>query len=127
MGAYNNVINKIHKELNAVQQIEKCKNCECFLNVLEAVQGDITDIGVDKGEPIFRDVEQWLDVGYKDKYSCLGCKICPPLKPYEEFRKEVRSEKDRNEKTPLKVRLVSTPCACGGTCLTKPNTCCDEE
>lgn len=127
MEGYNKVINKIQSELSEVQQIEKCKNCECFLNVLEAVQGDLTDIGVDKGEPIFRDIEQWLDVGYKDKYSCLGCKICPPLKPYEEFSKEVRSEKDRSEKTPLKVRLVSTPCACGGTCLTKPKTCCDEE
>ena len=122
MEAYKKVINKVHKELNEVQQIEKCKNCECFLNVLEAVQGDLTDMGVEKGKSIFRDIEQWLDEGYKGKYSCLECKICPPIKPYEEFSKEVRSEKDRSEKTSLKVRLVPTPCACGGACLTKSKT-----
>ena len=127
MEAYKKVINKIHKELNEVQQIDKCKKCECFLNVLEAVQGDLTDIGVNMDEPILRDIEQWLDDGYKGKYSCLGCKICPTLKPYEEFSKEVRGEEDRSEKTQLKVRLVPTPCACAGTCLTKPKKCCDEE
>lgn len=127
MEAYNNVINKIQKELSEVQQIEKCEKCECFLNVLEAVQGDLTEIGADKGEPIFKDIEQWLDAGYQGKHSCLDCKICPPLKPYEEFNKEVRSERERNGKAPLKVRLVPKPCACGGTCLTKPKACCDEE
>lgn len=30
MEAYNKVINKIQKELSGVQQIEKCKKCECF-------------------------------------------------------------------------------------------------
>ena len=55
MEELNNVINKIQKSLIGVQQIEKCKKCECFLNVLEAVQGDLTEIGVDKGEPIFKD------------------------------------------------------------------------
>lgn len=37
MEEHNNVINKIQKKLSGVQQIEKCKKCECFLNVLEAV------------------------------------------------------------------------------------------
>ena len=127
MEEHNNVINKIQKKLSGVQQIEKCKKCECFLNVLEAVQGDLTEIGADKGEPIFKDIEQWLDAGYQGKHSCLDCKICSPLKPYEEFNKEVRSERERNGKAPLKVRLAPKPCACGGTCLTKPKACCDEE
>lgn len=127
MGTYENVINKVQKELNEVQQIEKCKNCVCFLNVLEAIQGDLTEIEVDKGEPILKDIEQWLDAGYQGKHSCLDCKVCPPLKPYEEFREKVSSEWESNGRAPLKVRLVPKPCACGGTCLTKPKTCCDEK
>ncbi len=112
-------VQQVHQELDRVRQVKKCTGCECLLDVLEAIQGDLAQVGTPEAEAAQIDMQRWLEEGNNRRHRCLGCEVCLPIEPYNQFSTLVRSGDD-----PYLIPLVAAPpqalCGCGDTRGTKP-------
>lgn len=106
----NEAIAKVHQDLKEVHGIKKCSNCECLLDVLEWLKQDLENIKDTDTEFIKREFNEWFDAGNKQRHQCLGCEVCLPTEPYNQFS-AVLSQATGQTKTTTE----SPACSCGGT------------
>ncbi|MHB0886587.1 MAG: hypothetical protein ACYC41_11985 [Bacillota bacterium] len=107
-------VQQVRQELDQVRQVKKCTGCECLLDVLEAIQGDLAQVGTPEAEAAQVDMRRWLEDGNKKRHRCLGCEVCLPTEPYNQFSALLRGGEDR-EAIPPVTAPPPTPCDCGDT------------
>lgn len=111
------IIKRVHKELDEVRQTKKCTSCECLLDVLEAVAGDLEKINDPEIQTIRADIERWHKEGNKKRrHSCLGCEVCLPIGPYNRASSMLRGN---NEELPAEIAGSHGGCSCD-SCGTMP-------
>lgn len=115
MSNTNEAVMNLHQELDRVRQVNKCSSCECLLDVLENVQGDLEQIGTAEADKARADMQRWLEEGNQNRHQCLGCEVCLPIKPYNQFS---AIRQDKIDKPP--EISPETACNCKGACGTKP-------
>ncbi|MCL5959194.1 MAG: DUF4346 domain-containing protein [Chloroflexi bacterium] len=120
MSDLNDAIKRIHQELDQVHRVKKCASCECLLDALEALQGDLGRIDSAESRAAQVDMRRWLEEGNKKRHRCLGCEVCLPIAPYNDFSALLRSEQSIGAEAPTEEIETSSPCGCGDTCGTKP-------
>lgn len=121
MDDLNGAIGQVYKELEQVYQVKKCANCECLLDILEGIQDDLLEIGTPGAEEIRAQLQRWPKEGNQKRHRCLGCEVCLPVEPYNQFSALWRAGKNGAATllSPVEV-LTPPPCNCGGACGTKP-------
>lgn len=103
------IIKQVYKELNEVRQTKKCTSCECLLDVLEAVAGDLEKINDVEIETILAELERWHEAGNKKRHSCLGCEVCLPIGPYNCISSMLRRD---SEGVPTEISGNQCGCSC---------------
>lgn len=114
MDDFNEMIKEIHQELDNVRQVKKCTACECFLDVIEGVKGDLEKIDTQESKSAQEDMKRWLSEGNKERHSCYGCEECLPISPYNRFSAHLKG--DGTTKAPNAETIETNSCGCGGTC-----------
>ena len=114
MPDFDKVVQQVRQELDQVRQVKKCTGCECLLNVLEAIQGDLAQVGTPEAEAAQADMQQWLEEGNKKRHRCLGCEICLPIEPYNQFSALLRRVEGQDA-NPVVTATPTAPCDCGDT------------
>lgn len=122
------VVRLAHRDLGQVRRVKKCSNCECLLDVLEAVQGDLARFESPEAQAVRVSMQGWLEEGNKERHKCLGCENCLPIEPYNQFSRSLRdleggtiiSAREEPEPTTLSGSESSPaaappPCDCGDT------------
>lgn len=84
---FDEAILRVREELNEIRQIKKCRSCECLLDTVDAVKGDIANIDAPMIESLLTEMSDWLAEGNQNRHNCLGCEVCLPIAPYNEFSK----------------------------------------
>lgn len=124
----NEAIKRVHGELDRVRQFKKCTSCECFLDVLEAVQVDLGEIGTSQAEAARTDIQRWSEEGNKNRHHCLGCEVCLPIEPYNQFNAWLSKSEAGPSAAPeegVRQQIYSlppsetpapSPCDCGSMC-----------
>jgi tetrahydromethanopterin S-methyltransferase subunit A len=80
-------------DLIKVGDIEKCRTCHCYLDVLRQVQEDILSRDL-AGLPEAEALDEMIGRAYAEQcHGCLGCDPCLPVDPFNAFNE--RLEKDR--------------------------------
>ncbi|OLN30115.1 DUF4346 domain-containing protein [Desulfosporosinus metallidurans] len=118
MEDFNEMIKEIHQELDNVRQLKKCTACECFLDVIEGVKGDLEKIDTQDSKAAQEDMKHWLSAGNKERHACYGCEECLPISPYNRFSASLKG--DGTSKVPNAETIETNSCGCGGAC--KPLT-----
>lgn len=118
MEDFNEMIKEIHQELDNVRQVKKCTACECFLDVIEGVKGDLEKIDTQDSKAAQEDMKRWLSAGNKERHACYGCEECLPISPYNQFSAGLKGY-DTSE-APNVETIETNSCGCGGAC--KPLT-----
>lgn len=114
----NDAITRIHDELSEIHETKKCHSCECLLDTLEAIIGDLKDNDDPTTENVRAEMSQWLEEGNKSRHQCLGCETCLPIKPYNEFSKLIRGISTNVLDQGL-FSMVGSSCGCGHLCEPK--------
>lgn len=118
MEDFNEMIKKIHQELDNVRKVKKCTACECFLDVIEGVKGDLEKIDTQESKAAQEDMKRWLSAGNKERHTCYGCEECLPISPYNRFSAGLKV--DGTSEAPNAKTIETNSCGCGGAC--KPLT-----
>lgn len=111
------LIQRTVTQLGEIQMIKKCSSCEFLLDTLEAIQSDLKEMNSPSAMEVQKELETWVNEGKLQRHPCLGCEICHPIQPYNEFSLEMRGLKPSgNASTPLGLFNMMTPsCGCGHT------------
>lgn len=112
MSDFDEAINRIHEKLKNIHNIKKCRSCECLLDVLDALQGDLQNSESPTAKVVREDMLLWFKEGNQNRHPCLGCEICLPIEPYNEFGKLSREKLLLNNSLDTSQTI---PCDCGGT------------
>ncbi len=81
-----NEVKKYFKELSEVQQIEKCRTCVCFCEIVSDLSEALETVSGSTLESIRREVAGWMaECGKTELHDCLGCDPCFPVKPFNDF------------------------------------------
>ncbi len=112
MSDLNEAIRQVREELDRVRKVKKCASCECLLDVLEAVRGDLGEVGTPEAEAARVDMQRWFEAGNPKRHRCLGCEVCLPIEPYNRFSALLR---DRESVSTGSVEAAPTACGCGDT------------
>lgn len=118
MEDFNEMIKEIHQELDNVRQVKKCTACECFIDVIEGIKGDLEKIDTQESKSAQEDIKRWLSEGNKERHSCYGCEECLPINPYNRFSASLKG--DGTSKAYNAETIETNSCGCGGAC--KPLT-----
>lgn len=108
-------IQEVYQELDKIRQIKKCKSCECLLDVLEAMQDDLSTILVNGTENVKDGFKRWLEEGQKERHKCLGCEECLPIAPYNKFNAVLNSDEPGFPIMHSEGSTAVASCDCGGT------------
>lgn len=108
-------IEEVQEALDNVRQVKKCRACECFLDVLNSVNTDLTGIKTPQAKASQKEMQSWFDEGNKERHSCLGCEECLPIKPYNYFNDLLKG--GQRDKAPLTEIKESKSCDCGDHCM----------
>lgn len=92
MEDFDEMIIDVRQELDNVRQVKKCMACECFLDVVEGVKGDLEKIDTQESRSAQEDMERWLSEGNKERHSCYGCEECLPISPYNRFNARLKGD-----------------------------------
>ncbi len=114
----NDAITRIHDELNKIQQVKKCRSCECLLDTLEAIIGDLKDSDDPNAGNVRAEMLQWFEEGNNARHQCLGCETCLPIEPYNEFSKLIRGISTNVQDQGL-FAMAGSSCGCGSSCEPK--------
>ena len=76
---------EIIDELARVQRVRKCTGCECFLAVVRAIDSELAPIQLPQASGFRADLRVWLEQGQTRPHGCLGCAVCLPVEPYNQF------------------------------------------
>jgi hypothetical protein len=76
---------EIIDELACVQRVSKCTGCECFLGVVQAIDSKLAPIQLPQASGFRADLRAWLEQGQTRPHGCLGCAVCLPVEPYNQF------------------------------------------
>ena len=112
---------EVRRELDGVRQVKKCRGCECLLDVLEAVQGDLSTLGTSEAEATREEMGVWFEEGNAKRHGCLGCEVCLPIEPYNRFSVFLRDAESAPPPPGVSVVLDTPPdpaasaCGCGDT------------
>lgn len=106
-------IKRVHRKLGQVHQVNQCGSCECLLDVLENVMDDLGQIRAVEADTARAEMQCWLEEGNKNRHQCLGCEVCLPIEPYNQFSALVRDSSI--DMLPTAETIASTPCNCGDT------------
>lgn len=118
MEDFNEMIIEVRQELDNVRQVKKCRACECFLDVVEGVKGDLEKIDTQESKSAQEDMKRWLTEGNKERHSCYGCEECLPISPYNRFSARLKGD---DTTKPLNAETIETD-SCGCECACKPST-----
>lgn len=82
-------------ELVKIGDVEKCRTCHCYVDVLRQVQEDI--LSRDLADiPEAEALDEMIGRAYAEQsHGCLGCDPCLPVEPFNAFNELF--EKDRGE------------------------------
>jgi hypothetical protein len=76
---------EIIDELARVHGVRKCMGCECFLAVVQAIDKELAPIQLPEASGFRADLRDWLEPSQTRSHGCLGCAICLPVEPYNQF------------------------------------------
>lgn len=109
---FEDAITKAWDQLNEIRQIKKCRSCECLLDTLEAIMGDLKDIDASNAKDVRVEMFEWFENGNINRHPCLGCEDCLPIEPYNQFSKLIRGISTHVQDQGLFTMLGSS-CGCG--------------
>jgi tetrahydromethanopterin S-methyltransferase subunit A len=72
-------------ELDHVQRVPKCSGCECFLGVLQSIEGQLDLIDPARASTSAAVLHAWFVRGARRRHGCLACAVCVPALPYNRF------------------------------------------
>ncbi len=116
---FEDAITKAWEQLNEIRQIKKCSSCECLLDTLEAIIGDLKDIDGSNAKDVREEMLEWFEDGNKTRHKCLGCETCLPIEPYNQFSKLVRGISTNVPDQGL-FNMLGSSCGCGHSCEPEP-------
>ncbi|KLU62959.1 tetrahydromethanopterin S-methyltransferase subunit A [Peptococcaceae bacterium CEB3] len=116
---FEDAITKAWDQLNEIRQIKKCRSCECLLDTLEAIRGDLQDIDASNAKDIRVEMSEWFEDGNINRHPCLGCEDCLPIEPYNQFSKSIRGISTHVQEQGLFTMLGSS-CGCGHSNAPEP-------
>lgn len=90
MEMLDNLIEETRDKLADIQQIKKCSSCECLLDTVEAILGDLKGEESQLAQTVQQEMAEWLTTGNQNPHKCLGCETCLPIEPYNYFSKAIR-------------------------------------
>lgn len=79
-------------ELAKVGDIEKCRTCHCYVDVLRQVQEDIMSRDL-ADLPEAETLDAMIGRAYAEQsHGCLGCDPCLPVEPFNAFNEQMQKE-----------------------------------
>jgi len=97
-------------DLAKVGDIEKCRACHCYVDVLRQVREDILSRGL-ADRPGADALDEMIGRAYAEQsHGCLGCEPCLPVEPFNTFNEVLA--KDRAQEsfcTPASAEAQSVP------------------
>ncbi len=117
----NEVIADVRRELDQVRQVKKCRGCECLLDVLESIQGDLSTVGTPEAKATREELGAWFEMGNAKRHRCLDCEVCLPIEPYNRFSAFLRDADSPRPAPGVSVAPDASPevpalaCGCGDT------------
>lgn len=80
-------------DLAKVGDIEKCRTCHCYVDVLRQVQEDILSWGL-ADLPGADALDEMIGRAYAEQsHGCLGCDPCLPVEPFNAFNVQMQKER----------------------------------
>lgn len=103
-------IARLVADLTKVGDIEKCRTCQCYVDVLRQVQEDIlsrdlTDL------PEAEALDEMIGRAYAEQsHGCLACDPCLPVEPFNAFNEQLSKDRVQGECcAPASVGAQSAP------------------
>jgi len=106
------LIEETRDKLADIQQIKKCSSCECLLDTVEAILGDLKEEKSQLTRTIQQEMAKWLTAGNQNRHKCLGCETCLPIEPYNHFSKVIRGLNDPLKNNLGLFNMMPTSCGC---------------
>ena len=103
-------IARLLTELAKVGDIEKCRMCHCYVDVLRQVQEDVLSRGL-ADLPEAEVLDEMIGRAYAGQsHGCLGCDPCLPVEPFNSFNELLRKDTaDGSCRTPASAESASVP------------------
>lgn len=120
MSDLDRAIQRIHHQLDQIRKVPKCTSCECLLDVMEAVQRDLSEVETPKAQKARRDLQRWIEEGKRDRHACLGCEVCLPIQPYNRFNEQLHQGEASVAESPI-PKTTASACGCGSECGIAPS------
>jgi len=103
-------IGRLLTELANIGDIEKCRTCHCYVDVLRQVQEDILSRDL-VDLPETKVLDEMIGRAFAEQsHGCLGCEPCIPVEPFNAFNELMEKDKAQDmscASTP--VEAESTP------------------
>lgn len=103
-------IARLLADLAKVGDIEKCRTCHCYVDVLRQVQEDI--LSRDLADlPEAEALDEIIGQAYAEQpHGCLGCDPCLPVEPFNTFNELMEKDKAQGSCcTPTSAETASVP------------------
>lgn len=103
-------IARLLTDLVRVGDIEKCRTCHCYVDVLRQVQEDI--LSRDLADlPETEALDEMIGRAYADQsHGCLGCDPCLPVEPFNAVNELLAKDREHGSCcTPASGEVQSTP------------------
>ena len=86
-------IARLLADLAKVGDIEKCRTCHCYVDVLRQVREDI--LSRDLADlPEAESLDEMIGRAYAEQFhGCLGCDPCLPVEPFNAFNELLRKDR----------------------------------
>ncbi len=85
-------IARLLADLAKIGEVEKCRSCHCYLDVLRLVQEDILSRGF-AGLPEAEALDETIGRAHQEQsHGCLGCDPCLPVEPFNAFNELMKKD-----------------------------------